>query len=237
MRPGLKEVKIIERLSLISMLTLLILCCSLLTPFPAISDERLDRIQHNIAVLETRESEYATALSHWKDIQSKLQTGNYLIMPIMLVDGKPFGEVPISRETFDRSIISCLLKGDEPKANVNTVNLVARYTREVAARAPGEIKYFESELEKTKNELAAALDERARIRQSLASYNPTRNCNWRECSCQWLAHTCTGGAITGTSRESCEKWGGNYWHTNGHCGKGRCSFSDVCPMPGHLCCM
>ena len=58
---------------------------------------------------------------------------------------------------------------------------------------------------------------------------------WRECDCQWLAHTCTGGAVIGTTRESCRALGGSYWHTNGHCGKGTCDFSENCPMPGHYC--
>ena len=58
---------------------------------------------------------------------------------------------------------------------------------------------------------------------------------WRECDCQWLAPTCTGGAVTGTTKESCRELGGSYWHTNGHCGKGRCDFSKRCPMPGHYC--
>jgi hypothetical protein len=68
------------------------------------------------------------------------------------------------------------------------------------------------------------------IPQSLSA-----NSAWQQCNCQWLADTCTGGAVTGTTKESCQEMGGTYWHTNGHCGKGKCNFSKVCPMPGHYC--
>jgi hypothetical protein len=62
-------------------------------------------------------------------------------------------------------------------------------------------------------------------------------CTWRECKCQWLANTCTVDAKFGFStKESCQEWGGTYWHTSGHCGKGHCDFSKVCPWKGHWCC-
>jgi hypothetical protein len=217
-------------------LVLLITSISLSAPAPASCDQRLDDIQSRIKELEKRETQYTSAINHWKDIQSKLQTGNYLIIPLMLVEGNMVGELPVLRDDFDRGIAAVLLKGREPKSVVGYVDKISRYTREISARAPGEINKYESELEKTKNKLFALLDERARIRESQSPDNKTGACTWQECACQWLANTCTGGAKYGTSKESCKEWGGTYWHDSGHCGKGNCSFSKVCPWPGHYCC-
>ena len=82
-------------------LVLLITSISLSAPAPASCDQRLDDIQSRIKELEKRETQYTSAINHWKDIQSKLQTGNYLIIPLMLVEGNMVGELPVLRDDFD----------------------------------------------------------------------------------------------------------------------------------------
>ena len=211
-------------------LVLLITSITLSASVPALCDQRLDNIQSRIKYLEQLESDYESAIDFWKDVQSKLQTGNYLVWRY----GDYFG-VPVPKDQFKRWITALILNGMEPEKAAYFTRDASVFARQMLAQAPGEIRKLELGQEQIKNQLFALLDERARIRESQSPDNKPGACTWQDCPCQWLANTCKE-AKYGTSKESCKEWGGTYWHESGHCGKGNCSFSKVCPWLGHYCC-
>jgi hypothetical protein len=229
-----------------AVLVLLIIFFSFLAPVPAICDQYLDQIQSKIKNLEQEESDYEAAINFWKESLSLLQSGNYVVFPS---SSSKFVGMPVPKKKFEEFLILETLSGEMKPSEIQGWSRASgRLTREMLAQAPGEIRRLEREQEKIKGELSSILDERARLRESRARSNQLggdgsrplanqpRGCTWQACECQWLADTCSEGAVKGTTRESCEKSGGTYWHTNGHCGKGICAFSKNCPMPGHYCC-
>jgi len=229
-----------------AVLVLLIIFFSFLTPVPAICDQNLDQIQSKIKNLEKEESDYESAISYWKEIRSLLQSGNYVVFPEALGSGVG---IPVPKKLFEEWVTLQVFTGSKTTSQAQVwAKASGALTREMLAQAPVEIRRLEREQEKIKDELSSLLDERARLRESgargnqlggdgsRALANQPRGCTWQECDCQWLASTCSGGALHGTTRESCEKSGGTYWHVDGDCGKGYCAFSKVCPWPGHYCC-
>jgi hypothetical protein len=210
---------------------LLITFISLSAPATGVCDQGSDTFQSRLKNLEKQEFELQSAINFWEEIQGQLRSGQYIVWPFR-DDTKRTYVMPITREQFNKLLNVDLLTGklDSSKAAkfVEKCNFV---TREMLAQVPGEISMLEREKKKVKDQLSALLNERARNRES-----QTGTCTWQDCPCQWLANTCTGGAKYGTSKETCKEWGGTYWHDSGHCGKGNCSFSEVCPWPGHYCC-
>lgn len=219
-----------------SAVVLLIILLSFCAPASAMCDQRTDDFQSRIKLLEEQEREYESAINFWNEILAQLRTGKYIVWPFS-DEFHGFYGLPVTREQFNKFLNYELLTGKiTPNRAANFIDRCNFMTRELQAQLPGEIRSLEVGREKVKDQRSALLNERARTRESQSPDNRTGSCTWQECPCQWLANTCTGGAKYGTSKESCKEWGGTYWHDSGHCGRGSCSFSKVCPWPGHYCC-
>lgn len=154
-----------------AVLVLQIIFFFFLAPAPGICDQYLDEIQNKIKNLEQKESDYESVISYFKETQSLLQSGNYIIASPENLPGC-FVVHPVPKNILDEWISIKVLTGRiTTKEAQDYTTRAGAFTRDMIANLPGEISRLEREQEKIKNELTSLLDERARLRESGARSN------------------------------------------------------------------